>query len=491
MNTLSVFLNKERKDFTKQDIIKFIKLKSIKGINFRYVAEDGRLKTLNFPASDLKYVDKILSCGERVDGSSLFKSLDPSSSDLYVVPRYSTAFENPFSPVPSIDIICNFFTKDGNFFESSPDYILLKAEKKFKEITGYEINTFGELEYYVISNRNDLYPMDAQKGYHESYPFNKWEMLRVEATNLISQTGASVKYAHSEVGFIRTQDKEMSQNEIEFLPSSPLESAYQLLISKWILHSLGFKYQVVVSFAPKISIGHAGSGLHIHSCILKNGKNVMLNGFEISEEAKKLIAGILSLSKSITAFGNTLPTSYLRLVPDQEAPVKICWGYRNRSALIRIPLGWNLDVNMADKINPRDSSKSKRYYGMQTVEFRAGDGSAHIPLYIASLVCAGIYGFEMKGYQEIVDRYYVDKNIFKEENKQVKEKFPALPGSCYQSSRELLKDRKIYEKYNIFPAGVIDYIIRKLESYNDENLSERLYGKEDEIRKIVETYLYC
>lgn len=487
---MNKILNKERKDFTKKDIIKIIKSKGIRAINFRYVAGDGRLKTLNLPALDMKYVDRILSCGERVDGSSLFKSIDTSSSDLYVIPRYSTVFENPFSSVPSIDIICNFFTKDGNPFDLAYDYTLLKAEKKFKEITGYEIMTFGELEYYVISSKNDLYPMSAQKGYHESYPFNKWEMLRVEAMDLISRVGGKVKYAHSEVGFIRTEDKEMSQNEIEFLPSSPLDSAYQLLVSKWILHSLGLKYGVIITFAPKISVGHAGSGLHIHSCITKNGKNVMIKDSSLSAEAKKLIAGFLTVSKSATAFGNTLPTSYLRLVPHQEAPVRVCWGYRNRSALIRVPLGWTIDKNMSDQINPSSGPKTS-YPHSQTVEFRAGDGSANIPLYIASLVCGALNGFEMKDYQNFTDKHFLDKNLFHQDHKNIRDKFDSLPSSCYESSLELIKSREIYERHKIFSPVLIDSFVKKLQSYNDKNLSERLYGKEEEIKKIVEEYLYC
>lgn len=38
---------------------------------------------------------------------------------------------------------------------------------------------------------------------------------------------------------------------------------------------------------------------------------------------------------------------------------------------------------------------------------------------------------------------------------------------------------------------VIDEIVKKLKSYNDKELSERLYGKEDEIKKLVDEYLHC
>ncbi len=65
-------------------------------VNFRYVADDGRLKTLNFAISSKEYLDTILSAGERVDGSSLFSFIGAGSSDLYVIPRYRTAFVKSF-----------------------------------------------------------------------------------------------------------------------------------------------------------------------------------------------------------------------------------------------------------------------------------------------------------------------------------------------------------------------------------------------------------
>ena len=96
-NKVAKYLNKQPHSFTKKDIIKFIEGNDIRMVNFRYVGGDGKLKTLNFSISDSKYLDRILSAGERVDGSSLFKNIDASSSDLYVIPKYKTAFLNPFS----------------------------------------------------------------------------------------------------------------------------------------------------------------------------------------------------------------------------------------------------------------------------------------------------------------------------------------------------------------------------------------------------------
>ena len=66
-------------------------------VNFMYPADDNRLKTLNFVINSEDYLDSILTFGERVDGSSLFPFIEAGNSDLYVIPRYATAFVDPFA----------------------------------------------------------------------------------------------------------------------------------------------------------------------------------------------------------------------------------------------------------------------------------------------------------------------------------------------------------------------------------------------------------
>ncbi|MDD3811202.1 MAG: glutamine synthetase, partial [Bacteroidales bacterium] len=80
-NPLERYLGKPASDFTRQDLLRFISGNEIKMMNFRYVAEDGKLKVLNFVLHSLEYADAVLSSGERVDGSSLFSYIEAGSSD--------------------------------------------------------------------------------------------------------------------------------------------------------------------------------------------------------------------------------------------------------------------------------------------------------------------------------------------------------------------------------------------------------------------------
>ena len=97
-NRLVVYFQKPASELTKADIIAFVRDKGVEMIDFMYPAEDGRVKTLNFMINNLAYLETILTYGERVDGSSLFPSfVEAESSDLYVMPRFRTAFVSPFS----------------------------------------------------------------------------------------------------------------------------------------------------------------------------------------------------------------------------------------------------------------------------------------------------------------------------------------------------------------------------------------------------------
>lgn len=490
-NKLVQFLDKLPDEFTKADLIRFIEHHDIRLVNLRYVGGDGRLKTLNCGINSRDQLDRFLSSGERVDGSSLFDYIDSGSSDLYVIPRFKTAFLNPFSSVPALDILCSYYTRRGNPLPSAPEVVLHKANEALKSATGVALHAMGELEYYVIRDREDLYPIESQKGYHESAPFSKGETLRLEALAAVAQCGGRIKYGHSEVGRIEGKEQEMEQNEIEFLPVPLEDAADQIVVARWALRQVAYRHGVTVSFAPKVLVGHAGNGLHIHMELRSDGRNVIVDGDRISDTARKVIAGLLKLSPSITAFGNTVPISYLRLRPHQEAPTNICWGDQNRSALVRVPLGWIGANDMVKNANPLETGEFPDFSQSQTVEFRTADGSANVHLLLAGLAVAARYGMEMPDALGLAEKLYVDVNIFSREDKWIQEHLPSLPTSCRDSAESLLRDREIYEKDGVFSPVLIDGLAMKLKSYDDQDLGEQMYLKGDEIKKLVNKYLHC
>lgn len=490
-NLLVEFLHKPASEFTKSDIIDYIRIKEIQMVNFMYPAGDGRLKTLNFVINDAAYLNAILTCGERVDGSSLFSFIEAGSSDLYVVPRFRTAFIDPFSELPTLTMLCSFFNKDGEPLESSPEYTLRKASRAFTEVTGMTFEAMGELEYYVIAPDEALFPATDQRGYHESAPYAKFNQFRTECMQYISQAGGQIKYGHSEVGNFTLNGKIYEQNEIEFLPTPVEEAADQLMIAKWMIRNLAYEYGYDITFAPKITVGKAGSGLHIHMRIMKDGKNQMLSGGVLSETARKAIAGMMELASSITAFGNTNPTSYFRLVPHQEAPTNICWGDRNRSVLVRVPLGWASKNDMCALANPLEVDSHYDTTQKQTVEMRSPDGSADLYQLLAGLAVACRHGFEIADALSVAEKTYVNVNIHQKENEERLNTLDQLPDSCAASAERLQQQRGVFEQYKVFSPAMIDGIIRKLKSYNDVTLRADLADKPEEMIALVNQYFHC
>ena len=485
---ITLITGKNRPDLTRDDLIKVILEKEIQRITFHYTAMDGKIKELKIPITNKRHAELVLTEGERVDGSSLFKDIvDLGSSDLYVVPEYKTAFLNPFSN-NSLDFVCRYLDPNGNLAEFTPDNILKRASNLLNKNSGYTLNAMGELEFYLVSESSDrLYPLHKQQGYHASPPFVKSGELLNEMLLHLSQITGNIKYAHHEVGclekiesdFDELNGKKAEQVEIEFLPTAVEDCGDIIVLARWIIRNISYKHGNIATFVPKLEVGHAGNGMHIHLALMKNGKNVMTgNKGELSKQAKMLIGGLCRYAPSMTSFGNMVSASYLRLVPNQEAPTKVCWSERNRSALIRVPLGWSNVSNLTKKINPQQKTELNYKDSRQTVEFRSPDGSAFAHLLLAGLTVAVDWGLtHEKESLNKAKHNYVSANIHSSSSYST---LNEIATSCAESAEILLNHRNDYEKDGIFPHNVITYIAKLLQNENDKSLNQRLLALADD-----------
>ena len=488
-NPLSVILDKAPRDFKRSDFLKVIDRKRIERITFHYTGLDGKLKELKFPVADPGQAESILAEGERVDGSSLFKGMvDASLSDLYVVPVYQSAFINPLDE-GSLDFICRYLTKDGELAPFALDSILAKACRIFRRHSGLEFKVMGELEFFLIGDRDSpLYPAQKQQGYHAAAPYLKSGRILDDMVRAITQITGAVKYAHSEVGYVESvhsdleeiSGKQAEQLEVEFTPRPAEEMADSLVLSRWLIRNIAYKHGCVATFTPKIEEGIAGNGLHFHMELLKNKKNIMTDDKgKLTVRARRLVGGLCAYADSLTAFGNTVPSAYLRLVPHQEAPTRVCWSDLNRSALIRVPLGWSNLRDLGKRINLRETAVVSEARSRQTIELRSPDGSAIIHLLLAGIVMAADWAFREDESQpkknrplELAEKLFVQGNIFADQD--LIQRLPTLPRSCVESSRILLEKRGFYERDGVFPPGVIDYVAKLLQAEDDEAMNQRL-----------------
>jgi glutamine synthetase len=461
----------------RSDIMHFISENGIQRLTYHYAGLDGKLKDLIIPLHSRESTERILSAGERVDGSSLFKGMIPATgSDLYVVPYYPSAFLNPFDP-ESLDFICRFIDQDYSRTPFCPDNLLHTLYEKLKNDQNYELWAHGELEFYLLGDRDGLhYEAPPQSGYHASAPFSPFQDVLREMVQTTSDITGLVKYGHSEVGMISRMEsadpqihgKFAVQYEIEMLPAPVPQAADTILLAKWVVRNVAYRHGLLATFAPKISDGNAGTGMHFHLEMIRDGVNRTRTDKGLSDLARQCIGGLCDYAPSLSAFGNTIPSSYFRLIPHQEAPTQIYWSDLNRSALIRVPLGWPNGENMAPIVNPCLQEHYQTKYIRQTFEIRSPDGSAFIHLLLSGITHAILTTFSNpEKYLHIAESHYVEPG-----DTGATDSFESLPGTCQEAAEYLQAARDRYR--SAFPEEVLDWVIRYLQSHEDGRLQEEL-----------------
>ncbi|KNC18340.1 glutamine synthetase [Arthrobacter sp. RIT-PI-e] len=458
-------LGKPSSDFTSEDLVQAVDQLKLSQVNLRYVGGDGRLKTLAFPVNSRDHLLEVLTRGERVDGSSVFAGTDTASSDVYIVPRHRTAFLNPFGERESLDILCSFYDESGKPLPHAREQIVRRAAEALTRETGMTLEAFGELEYYLVDEPERIYPVEEERGYQESGPFSKGQRVREQVLGHLCAMGVRLKYAHGEVGNILEDDRQLVQHEIELQPAPVEQAADNLVLAKWVVREVAHAHGVEATFAPLVSGEGAGNGLHIHSRLVRDGRSVIVDEDGLNDTGRELIAGYLSAASALTAFGNTVPTSYLRFSDGDESPEDICWGMRDRTGLVRVPLAWsgNILTDMVAHANPGGTGTIvEPATHPQTVELRLGDGSADVHLLLAGMAVAATRGLTDPDSLQLAERLSTADH----------EDFDQLPASCAESADALEAARGMFEADDVFPATLIDSLLTDLRDINERTLDE-------------------
>ncbi len=447
---LERIVGKPSGSWTTDDLIELVRDCRIKSVSLMHVGGDGWLKTLDFVPRDFSHLRDILDAGERADGSSIFAGMGipAGASDIVLRPRASSAFLDPFTPLPTLALICGHYGRDGAPLPESPDTIVRYAYERVKSETGVDLHALGEVEYFLgkRSGEGDIYGA-KDRGYHASSPFVFGEALRRRAMTVLAEIGVPVKYGHSEVGYIEAEDDGdviWEQHEIELaLQPLPL-AAESVLLTQWTLRNLAHREAMRCSFDPIVREGHAGSGMHFHLSPVVDG--VHLGGADaegvLTDPAKWLIAGLAELGGALMAFGNRKRSSFIRLSQGKEAPNTVTWGRFNRKALIRLPIV--------------ACDEGGRMVSPPTVEFRLPDGSTHPHLLLAGIAQGMIAGRELKNIDKVLERTSVRKG-----GSSGKGAYP-VPGNFAEVAADIDRHRESLSAGAVFPAHLIDSLIEAL-----------------------------
>lgn len=402
-----------------EDVIARVEKDGVKLVSLQFTDVTGTLKSVNIPLGKL---DEALRIGLWFDGSSIEGFARICESDMLLVPDLSTYTVLPWTAETGkvARLLCDIYTPAGVPFEGDPRYILKRALKRADEM-GFTYNTGPEIEFFLFKAENGpaVRPMPFDTGsYFDSSQGDLAAQARREMMYALEEMGMEVEMAHHEVA--------PGQHEINIRYSDALTCADNAITLKYAVRSIALKYGLYASFMPKPIFGENGSGMHTHQSIFnRDGANVFYDKddpYHLSKTAYHFIAGQLAHARALAAVVSPTVNSYKRLVPGYEAPVYICWGQINRSALVRIPM-----------VSPGRENSTR-------AELRFPDPSCNPYLAFAVMLSAGLDGIE-KG---LMPAAPMEENVYEFDAEQrARAHIQTLPATLAEALDELEKDEAL------------------------------------------------
>ena len=447
---------------TAQDIIQLIREQDIKMVDFKIVDINGQFRHVTIPAAC--FTEETMVNGIGFDASNYGYAV-VEKSDMVYIPDLDTASIDPFCGVKTLSMIGNAMIIDYPENRPLAQYPrnIVKAAVEYMKSTGIAdtMNILPEFEFYLfdqvgwtVENNRVAFAVDTQqaywnsevegtgnvvpfqKNYHIAKPLDTTYEARSEMCMEIEKAGIPVKYHHPEVGGA-------GQFEIEPLLGEMTKMADGSMMVKYIIHNVARKYGLAATLMPKPVYGEAGSGMHVHMLLLKDGEPVFSddNGYShLSKEAHWFMGGLLKHIASLCAITNPSTNSFKRLVPGFEAPVTVGYATSNRSAVIRIPAY-------------AKSPKLRRF------ELRNPDATCNPYFCYAAILMAGLDGIENR-----IDPHEngwgpYDCNLF-ELPEEEKAKLHQLPTRLEDALDALEADHAYLTKGGVFPEELIKNFIK-------------------------------
>jgi glutamine synthetase len=392
---------------TKDEVLALIDENKVKYIRLWFTDILGRLKGMSITRGEIEH---ILDEGQGFDGSSIEGFVRIEESDLVAMPDLKTFRILPWSVNDEkvALFICDILKPDGTPFVGDPRYVLRKvlakaAEKRWSFYCG------PELEYFYFPGKDNVTPLD-EGGYFDYSTVSVGTRMRKMAASALETMGIPVECTHHEVA--------PSQHEIDLRYQEALVMADMVMFYRLTVKELAEREGYYATFMPKPMFGENGSGMHVHQSLFENDRNIFFDPqekkYHLSGRAKYYIGGLFSHVKEICLVLSQWVNSYKRLVPGYEAPAYICWGTKNRSALIRIP-----------EYKPGKEKATR-------IEVRSPDPACNPYLAFAMMLAAGLKGIDEK----IEPPAPVEKDIFKLSEKERKElSIDCLPGTLEEAIR--------------------------------------------------------
>lgn len=355
----------------KHKVMEFAKKNKVRFIRFWFSDILGMLKSFAITFDEF---ENALEEGMGFDGSSIQGFARIDESDMIARPDVDTFQILPWKTADNTvvaRVFCDIFTPDGKPYEGDPRWVLKKNLARMKQMGFDHFYVGPELEYFYFKDSGKTPEVLDRGGYFDLTPLDVASDLRKETVLMLEDMGIKVEYSHHEVG--------NSQHEIDLRYTDALNMADYAMTYRLLVKEIAIKHGVHATFMPKPLYGQNGSGMHTHQSLFINGRNAFFSATDernLSDTAKKYIAGLLHHAQEFTVVTNQWVNSYKRLVPGYEAPVYLSWATKNRSDLIRVP-GYKPGKEEATR-----------------VELRSPDPACNPYLAFAVMLSAGLEGIE-------------------------------------------------------------------------------------------------
>ncbi|MCS7373798.1 MAG: glutamine synthetase family protein [archaeon GB-1845-036] len=348
-------------------------------------------------------IEKLME-GVCFDGSSIKGHAKIENSDLVAKIDLNTLKIASWECDEMAIALCEVEDVNGKPYLENPRMKLKEYVKHLAE-KGINVKVGVELEYFLLKKENGRIFLNDNGEYFDLID-STWEFQR-KLIETLEDIGIKINKCHHEVA--------KGQYEISIKAADPLTLADNITVAKIIIKTLARKHGLTATFMPKPFPNMNGSGMHIHLSIYRNGVNLFyMDENEISKIGLHAIGGILKHAKGNSLIVSPTVNSYKRLAPGYEAPTKICWGYSNRSAMIRIP-------------RPIKNETCR-------IEYRHPDPSANPYLAILTIIETMINGVEEK----LKPGEPCQQNAYR-----INGKYETLPGSLEEALKEFSKDETV------------------------------------------------
>jgi len=387
-----------------------LKKAGVEFVSMQFVDILGNIKSCE---TTLQHFEEVTEAGGLwFDGSSIQGFTRIFESDMFLKP------DGPFTLLPWANnriarVPCNVFNRDKTPFEGDPRNVLKRALAQAKE-KGFEYFVGPELEFFLFKDVNGATaqpdPHD-KAGYFDWSPLDEGSEVKRETMLTLQQMGVPMERLSHEVAH--------GQHEIGFKYDSALEMADRVLLIKNVVKIIAKKHGLYASFMPKPLFGKNGSGMHVHQSLWKGNENAFYGEggeYNLSETALQFVAGQIKHARAFAGVVAPTVNSYKRLVPGYEAPVYVCWGRVNRSAMIRVP-----------EVHGKKATR---------VELRCPDASTNPYLAFSAMLAAGLDGIDGK----LKPPAAVEENVYNFDDAKLKEFYvQTLPGSLGEAMEETRK----------------------------------------------------